>query len=535
MKKLLCVMLALCMTFCLFACGKAPQEQAATQSEAQTSPEQNTKDSLSLLYCYGDSFNPYLSKTVSNRQIGLLLFDSLVKIDNNFNAVYLLAESVQITDKVCTVTLRDANFSDGSAVTADDVIYSYNLAKESTQYAHNFYEVVSLVAVDSKTVSFELTQYDPYFANLLTFPILKSGTSGITDTDGKEIPPIGCGRYVLSSDATKLDQNQNYFGKLGVIKTIDLINSPDSASTSHYVEVGATDIYYNEDGNIVRMSGKKAEVNMNRLIYIGINNFYGDLASKEMRYAISSAIDREAVCRTAYFNKAASATGYFNPDFAPTIAVQTIQNIPDSKITVENLSKIGYNNMNPDGFYENSEGKHPTFTLIVNSENDSRVTAAKLISEQCKNAGIQIDVIECTYEEYLRCLTEGDFHLYIGEVQILDNMDFSGLVTSNGSAAYGLAQKVEEETDETDKDAVSPENPQEETETEIPKTVCETTLDAYHAGDCGVADVAATLLTEMPQIPICYLNGILFYSSDIQNGVEASAGDIYFNIENYEF
>ena len=103
----------------------------------------------------------------------------------------------------------------------------------------------------------------------------------------------------MSEDGTSIKQNAKYHGKKGNIEKINLINSPDEASTAHYVEVGATAVYYTEGDKIVRMSGKKTDVNLNRFIYIGVNSTYGSLSTKEMRYAISSAIDREAICRTS--------------------------------------------------------------------------------------------------------------------------------------------------------------------------------------------------------------------------------------------
>ncbi len=536
MKRIICLFLILCLALCLVSCKEAAKNNTSSSTISKEPSQTKKESSLELLYSYGDSLNPYLSKTTLNRQISSLLFDGLVKVNNNFEPVFVLAESVKIDKNICTVNLRDAVFTDSSAVTADDVIYSYNLAKENPRYMHNFYEVVSLTAVNSKTLSFELSQHDPYFTNLLTFPILKSGSSGLTDADGKEILPIGCGRYVLSKDKLNLEQNENYFGKKSSITKINLVNSPDQASTSHYVEVGIADVYYTESENIIRMSGKKTDVSLNRLVYIGINNNVDILKSKEIRYAISAAIDREAVCRTAFYNKADSATGFLNPNFKPTEAIQTIGEKPNSKITVENLSKIGYNNMNSDGFYANSNGNVPTLTLLVNSENVSRVTAAKLISEQCRAVGIKIDVVECTFEQYLERLTNGDFELYIGEVQILNNMDFTQLVTPDGSAAYGVKLKeTEDKTPTNNSTSTNSQTSDEAQESEIVKSYCETMLESYHNGSCSITDVATTLLTEMPQIPVCYLNGVMFYNSDIKNVGEASMGDIYFNIENYEF
>ena len=282
----------------------------------------------------------------------------------------------------------------------------------------------------------------------------------------------------------------------------------------------------------MRMSGKKTEVNLNRLVYIGINSSYGSLATREMRYAISSALDRDAICQTSYYNNAIAATGFFNPSFKATKALQTIESKPNSKITVENLSKIGYNNMNSNGFYANSVGNNPVFTLLVNSENSSRVAAANQIAAQCKTAGIQINVVECTYEQYVERLTSGSFQLYLGEVQVTNNMDFAQLVTSGGSAAYGVANSV---TDSADKNQEEGEGADAVQDTVATQNSCEQIIASYRQGECGISDVASVLITEMPQIPVCYLNGVLFYDSVIKGGVAASSSDIYLSFENYEF
>lgn len=529
MRKILSIIMCICILSAFSGCKKTVSGGSSSEGYLPEVSVQGEK-TLSLLYSYGDSFNPYIAETVANRRLATLLYDGLVKTDNNFESHNLIAESVTIEGKVCTVKLKNVQFSDGSYVTAADVVYSYNLAKASERYSYNFYEVSSVAAQDSKTVVFNLTQHDEYFANLITFPILKQNTSGQTDADGKEIAPIGCGRYYLSENADAFEINKNYYGKLGSVTKIKLINSPDSKSTTHYVEVGATNLYYTDDGNIVRMSGKKTDVNLNRLVYIGVNDSYGALASKEMRYAISAAINREAICSTAYYNNADVAKGYFNPSFKPTNAIQTIESKPNTKIMVENLSKIGYNDLNSDGFYANSFGNAPSFTLMVNSENESRVAAAELIAEQCKAVGIKINVVKCTYEQYVQNLSSGNFQLYIGEVKVYDNMDLSQLVLSGGSAAYGVSDKSTVNTDLPQDDETQPSQ-----EVVIPSDSCRQVLNLYRNGECGISDVAATLLTEMPQIPICYLNGVLFYDSEIKGGVEASNSDIYFSIENYEF
>lgn len=515
MKKTVCVLLAFILCFLLASCKSTKDDTSSTVSGKNVPDVKNAQ--ISLIYYSGDSFNPYTAKTKYNRELSRLLYDPLVKFDNQLNPVCCLAQSAVCEGKICTVTIRPAYFTDGTAVTARDVIYSYNLAKKSeTVYAASLYEVLS-VSGDGNSLTFTLDRVDPYFPNLLDFPVIKAGSDGQMDSDGVEISPVGSGRYYISDDKSILIRNDRYFGNLSAVPEINLINAPDETSASHYVEVGAADIYYADESvsNIARMSGRRADVNTNNFVYIGINGSYGPLSQSSVRYALSAAIDRDAICHTAYFDNAAPASGFFNPVLKETAAVQSLKTGADIEITVENLKKIGYNRLD-NGYYVNESGRPLSFTLLVNSDNAPRVSAAKLIASQCRAAGIEIRVIERGYQEYISLLSSGNFQLYIGEIKVLANMDMSNLVLPGGSAAYGVSAAV----DESGAPA---------------KGVCEEMIDLYRAGGCSISDLAGTFLTEMPQIPVCYRNGMLFYTSRIKNSAAPSACDIFLSFENYKF
>ena len=515
MRKAVCAILCILLCFSFCCCksenGKA-NEDAVNQGDTSLKNEE-----INLLYFAGDSFNPYSASTKHNRELSHLLYDPLIKCDNSFNPTYCLAQNALLDGKVCTVTLKSAYFTDGTPVTADDVVYSYNTAKKSeTIYGSYFYEVAS-VSGNGNTVIFNLNCFDPYFLNLLDFPVIKAGSDGQKNSDGVEIAPIGCGRYYVGEDSSILLRNGNYHGKIGEVGKINLINAPDDISATHYVEVGATEMYYADESvaNIARMSGKRADVNTNNFVYIGINGAYGPLTSNLLRYAISAAIDRTEICHSAYFDNATPASGFFNPSISETSAVQSLKTVADTQITVENLNQIGYNNLD-NGYYCNDSGKHIGLTLLVNSDNYSRVTAAKLIAKQCKTAGIEINVIERPYAEYASLLSSGNFQLYLGEIRVLPNFDLSGLVVAGGSAAYGLAPaSVDVSTGQT------------------LNAVCADMINKYKNGECLLSDLAGSFITEMPQIPVCYRNGMLFYTSRIESKVKPSASDIFFSFENY--
>ncbi len=529
MKKIISVILILAFIFLL--CGCKEIETSSVQQQTEVETEKGYRNFITLLYSASDTFNPYDAQTESNRQLCRLLYDPLVKLDNEFNTQKVIAKSVKVSKKTCTVKLREVEFSDGSRLTAKDVVYSYELAKKSkTSYKYKLYGVKSATAKDSMTVVFELKKQDPYFENVLDFPIIKAGSEKNQDSDSVKYPPVGSGRYKVDTKKSCLVLNKNNDAKKGSVKKIKLINAPDDESISHFVEIGATDIYFSDigDGTIHRMSGTKTNINLNNLIYIGVNHKNGVLAINEVRQAISSALNRSQICKDAFYNNAFAATGFFNPVFEDTKSVQNIQITQNLQITVENLEKIGYNELDKSGcrIKGNSSLR---FSLLVNKENSARVNTAKLIKKQLKECGINITIIEVSYKEYKRRLKKGDFDLYLGEVKITENMDLSQLVSANGSAAFGIKAIKETKAEESKADTSS-----EKTTKKQKKLSCQKVISGFYKGKNTISDVAVTLQSDMPFIPICYRLGVLFVNENIENVKNSSQSDIYYSIESYK-
>jgi len=324
-------------------------------------------------------------------------------------------------------------------------------------------------------------------------------------------------------------QNENYYGQKGSVVTINLINAPDNESISHYVEIGATDMYFSDisDGTIYRMSGTKTDINLNNLVYIGINHKNGKLALNQLRQALSSGINRQKICKDAFYNNALAATGFFNPLWEETKSVQNIQITSNSQITVENLKEIGYNVLDKDG----KPKTKLKFSLLVNKENKARVSAANLISAQLKEYGISITVRKVSYKEYKSMLKKGHFDLYLGEVKITENMDLSELVSSGGSAAFGIKKpkSSKEDTEANEKDET------EETQDTAESLDCAKIIKGFYKGKNSINDVAVTLQSDMPIIPVCYRMGVLFSDENIEKVNIASLSDIYFSIQSYKF
>jgi len=110
-----------------------------------------------------DSFNGYILK--GNPAQGLeLLFDSLMTsaLDEP-DAVYgLVAETADVADDGLSVTFalrREAKFADGTPVTADDCVFSFDILKEKgdPEYRLSMRDVVKAEALDAATVRYTFT------------------------------------------------------------------------------------------------------------------------------------------------------------------------------------------------------------------------------------------------------------------------------------------------------------------------------------------------------------------------------------------
>ena len=153
-KRLLAGTLALCLL--LSGCGGFRDVyEDIFGGEPASSGEPQSQTSLLLPVDIDDSLGPYAAQSDMNLSITSLLFDPLFVTDNTFTPQPCLAESItQAGTGEYLVTLRsDVTFSDGSALTAADVVYSFEQTDlQQKRYWQLHTSVESLTEVDSRTV-----------------------------------------------------------------------------------------------------------------------------------------------------------------------------------------------------------------------------------------------------------------------------------------------------------------------------------------------------------------------------------------------
>jgi peptide/nickel transport system substrate-binding protein len=156
-----------------------------------------------------DSLNPYILKGTPPWQLTFLISESLMgrSLDEPFSLYGLLAESIEVgpNREWVEFTLRpEARFSDGSPVTVDDVIWSYEtLGTQGHPRYHTFWgKVTSIEATGERSVRLTFNVEDRELVMLAGLrPILQRAQwEGVdfANADGLSIIPITSGPYTVT-------------------------------------------------------------------------------------------------------------------------------------------------------------------------------------------------------------------------------------------------------------------------------------------------------------------------------------------------
>ena len=173
-----------------------------------------------------DSLNPFITKGSVHWQLRFMMGESLMarSLDEPFSLYGLLAESVETADDRSWVefTLRpEGRFSDGSPVTVEDVIWSYETLGTvgHPRYAGFYSKVESIEQTGERSVRFTFNVEDRELALLAGMrPILqKSQWEGLDFAEsGLETIPVTSSPYIISDFEAgrhiEFTRNEEYWG-----------------------------------------------------------------------------------------------------------------------------------------------------------------------------------------------------------------------------------------------------------------------------------------------------------------------------------
>ena len=334
-----------------------------------------------------------------------LIQSTILKRDKDNNFVNDLATDYEISDdlKTYTVTIRDdVKFTDGSKLTANDVAFSYNKAKELGEGA----DLSSMIEAkaDGNKVVFTLNKSDSTFINKLTDVGIVPEANYNPDTYGQN--PIGSGPYKLAQwdkgQQFILEKNPDYYGKEPYFEKItNLFLDPDAAFAA--VKNGDVDIaevpvsYANEtidgyhmeyfDSIDVRGISIPTQMDEGKVAadnYTIGNNVTGDPAVRE---ALNIGINRSEIVQGA-LNGFGNVTAN---GVASQLPWSTNASFEDGKVDEAKsiLAAAGWKDTDGDGIVEKN-GTKASFKVYYKATASERQAIAVSLAEQAKKIGIEI-------------------------------------------------------------------------------------------------------------------------------------------------
>lgn len=468
MQKILAMLLAAGMTFSLAACtsstdpddgnSSAPESSAVDNSET---PGGASSETLTVaINAEPDALYPQYAYSSSVGVVSTLMYDTLVSWDaeNNCAVPNLATDWEWVDDTHFRLNLRDdVYFSDGDQLTAEDVVFSFQVTdytgSGSSSYSRIF-DLDNCVAEGDFTVVLALNSPYPIVADILAADVYsiisKDAVEAAGGEDAAARAPVnlGTGKYVFSEwvegQYIKLVRNEDYWNQdeLPYYQEVMLTFISDNTSRAMAVQSGDADVALNL--GTTQVEGLEADSNVtvsventstNRTMYMNCSD--PALSDVNVRTALWYLIDAEAIraiANSGFGELSETSFSQFCAVYAapPADFTRTV----DVEAAVELLNTAGYNESNP-----------LQLSLLMPSEGDNE-TMAQLVQAQLEASGcikVEIELLEIM--TFLNQLWSGDYQLTITSG---DQYDYEKLLymvdgridpaTASGGAQYDDAE-----------------------------------------------------------------------------------------------
>lgn len=379
--------------------------------------------------------------------------DGLMGLDKDGNVTNALAEKYEVSDDglTHTFTLRDAKWSNGDPVTANDFVYAWHrIFKKVGNYYYMFGSGIASIqgaqelcdkldneetltdedinamgveAVDDKTLVVKTTVPVSFFDELMTFPCFYPINEKFCEEKGDSYAKsadnvLSNGAFVMTNwepgSVAEFEKNEDYYNAKNVKVdnlVMKLVQDPEVAAQSF--QAGETDFapissdlvdkYKNEDTFKL--------VNEGYLFYIQINFENSDLANKNVRKALSLAIDRDDFCENKLKDGSTAAAGFVptglsispdGKDFRDEAGTYTSYNVDEAQKALDaGLAELGKSEI--------------TISLTYGTdESPMDVLATYLQNAFSKLKGLNIEMVATTKQDRIyNKQANGDFDISV--------------------------------------------------------------------------------------------------------------------------
>lgn len=404
MKKLLTLILCLAMVLTAFGCSSTPatEEGASASGDAAQGEAADSEYKDTLVFAMNtdvQSLDPQIQNDTTSEQVVKMLYNTLLKFQDDGTVVGDLAESWSVSEDKLTWTFnlkQGVKFHNGKELTSADVKATFDRALNAEAGGLRTTEIIkmftSVEAPDPYTVT--ITTDAPYGP---MESLMCNMSLGIMDADYIEQYGLDLGTSAEGENGTgpfkvvswERDQEivverfDEYFDTPAKLQTVVYTIIPEAASRVIALETGEVDVIDKPtDEDLARLEAdtenftvlRKPTISQ-RLFRFGCNDPI--ISNTKVRQAIVYAIDRQAIIDALF-----TGSGY--PSTAPlapmTFGYSDLGEIEqDLELAKSLLAEAGY----PDGFD----------TKIITTERyQNGIELAEIISQQLAEIGINAEI-----------------------------------------------------------------------------------------------------------------------------------------------
>ena len=275
--------------------------------------------------------------------------DGLTTVDVKGNTIPGIAKSWDVSNNGLTYTfhLRDAKWANGDKVTAQDFVYSWHrIIKNAGNYAYMLgsegasiknadslinlgtaatdeqLNTLGIKATDDKTVVVDLEKNVPYFVGLMSFPCYFPQNQKFVEKCGKNYATkpeyiLGNGAYKMTkwikgNKATFTKNDKYYDAKSVKTKNLEMYLVQDPKTAAQNFDNGKVDYATINSTLVDKYKGKDTFTTFNEgfLFYLSLNFNNKTIADKNVREALSYAINRKDLCENVLKDGSRAATGF---------------------------------------------------------------------------------------------------------------------------------------------------------------------------------------------------------------------------------
>lgn len=370
------------------------------------------------------TLDPRLANDTTARRVIEQVYDGLIELDAQLQPRPALAESwTQGSPTVWTFRLRrGVRFHDGSPLTAEDVVFTYQTILDPALRAplRGLYTPISRIeAVDNETVRITLSA--PY-APLLKYADIGIVSKRAVERLGAEFAsnPVGTGAYKFVSwqrnSRITLEANLTSWRGRPTLNQVIFNIIPDNTTRAAAVESGDVDLIHSplspQDVRRLRSVSRVTVTQMTGLghTYLNMNTADPVIRDVRVRRAIAHLIPQTTIVRHIYQEMDQPANSLLLPAWAGVYTDAVTQPGHDITRAKALLAEAGWADSNRDGILDRG-GQNLSIVVRTHSEDPNRVQIVELLISILRSSGIDARAEITEFPALVGVLLSGNYQV----------------------------------------------------------------------------------------------------------------------------